>query len=141
MMVGDDKLEVGPKTQTLRPDAASGDVVFASRGAQLDDVPDDRPATAPARQPIPPARLRSWLISSDAVALVLALIVATSVQAWARPIPGYIRAQQFKLAIVALPLWLVAMGLNRLFTARALVRRSEEFRRLLSANALGTGFI
>ena len=139
-MVGDDELEVGA-TETLRSDPASGDVLLTSRGAQLDAAPADRPTTAPARQPIPPARLRSWLIASDAVALVLALTVATSVQAWARPIPEYIRAQQFRLAIVALPFWLVAMGLNRLFTARALVRRSEEFRRLLSANAMATGFI
>jgi exopolysaccharide biosynthesis polyprenyl glycosylphosphotransferase len=58
-----------------------------------------------------------------------------------RPVPTSIVLQQVNLAAVALPLWLVAMGLNRLFTARALVRRSEEFRRLVTANLWGVGFI
>jgi exopolysaccharide biosynthesis polyprenyl glycosylphosphotransferase len=140
-MVGDEELEVGSTTGTLQTRVTSGDLEAASSHAEASGRPDDLAPPAPVKQPISPTHLRRWLVASDAVALAIALSVATIVQAWVRPIPAYIRTEQFKLALVALPLWLVAMGLNRLFTARALVRRSEEFRRLVSANALGTGLI
>jgi exopolysaccharide biosynthesis polyprenyl glycosylphosphotransferase len=81
------------------------------------------------------------LVLSDAVALAVAFALAIFVQSLVRPVPTSIVLQQVNLAAIALPFWLVAMGLNRLFTARALVRRSEEFRRLVTANLWGAGFI
>jgi exopolysaccharide biosynthesis polyprenyl glycosylphosphotransferase len=81
------------------------------------------------------------LIASDAVALVVAMVLALSIQSWVRPVHWSIRSQEIRLAVISLPFWLAAMALNRLFTARALVRRSEEFRRLVYANLCGVGFI
>jgi hypothetical protein len=101
----------------------------------------DDPAPAPSRLPIPPARLRNWLVVSDTGALMIALLVAVFAQDRVRPVPDFISTQQLRLAAFALPLWLMSMGFNRLFTARTLVRRSEEFRRLLCANLCGTGFV
>jgi exopolysaccharide biosynthesis polyprenyl glycosylphosphotransferase len=100
--------------------------------------PDPRPV---ARASLPPATLRNWLVLSDALALVIAFTVAAVLQDRFRPVPHYISAQQLRLAAIAIPFWLMAMGLNRLFTARTLVRRSEEFRRLVSANFWGGGFV
>jgi exopolysaccharide biosynthesis polyprenyl glycosylphosphotransferase len=78
---------------------------------------------------------------SDALALTVAFALAMFVQSLVRPVPTSIVLQQVNLAAIALPFWLLAMGLNRLFTARALVRRSEEFRRIVTANLWGAGFI
>ncbi|HEX6657903.1 MAG TPA: sugar transferase, partial [Ilumatobacter sp.] len=93
------------------------------------------------RTPIPPSRLRSWLVLSDTFALVVALGTAAVAQSQLRPVPQFISTQQLELAAIALPFWLLSMGFNRLFTARALVRRAEELRRLLCANVWGTGFV
>ena len=46
-----------------------------------------------------------------------------------------------RLLAVSVPVWIIAMGMNKLYTARANERRTEEFRRIFAATGAGVGSV
>lgn len=88
-----------------------------------------------------PTRLRRAQIAADAVAIVLGHIVAFAIQGRIRPLPTEIRYEHLLLAMAVVPVWLIALGANKLYAARAVERQGEEMRRLLVAGAVATGVL
>ena len=104
--------------------------------------PDDavlEPASVTSRAN--PQRLRRRLIASDVTAIVVGAILALVVQHVVRPVPIGVRNEQLMLTVVIVPVWVLMMGANHLFLARAINRVGEEFRHLLMAGLLSTGFL
>ncbi|MEZ5234660.1 MAG: sugar transferase [Acidimicrobiia bacterium] len=99
-------------------------------------------------QPVHPARERSssspWLtkaavVGADLAALAMAMGLAL---ATSRAVGVRATAEQERitgqLALLALPVWVFALAQVKGYQARSVARRSEEFRRLLTAGALGS---
>jgi hypothetical protein len=88
-----------------------------------------------------PRRLRRLLIVSDVVAIVVGVVVATLVQQMVKPVSGEVLVVEILLGVVIVPVWVLAMGANQLFLARAISRFGEELRRLLAAGLMAIGFL
>ncbi len=88
-----------------------------------------------------PQRLRRRLIASDVVAIIVGAILALVVQHIFKPVPADIRSEELWLTVVIVPVWVLMMGANHLFLARAISRFGEEFRHLLMAGAMSAGFL
>jgi exopolysaccharide biosynthesis polyprenyl glycosylphosphotransferase len=88
-----------------------------------------------------PRRLRRLLIVSDVVAIVVGVVVATLVQQMVKPVSGEVLVVEILLGVVIVPVWVLAMGANQLFLARAIGRFGEELRRLLAAGLMAIGFL
>jgi exopolysaccharide biosynthesis polyprenyl glycosylphosphotransferase len=101
-------------------------------GATLEEV--ERPVRMP-----PPATLRRAQIAADATAVIVGHGVAFAIQGWLRPLPLAIRFDHLVLAAAVVPIWLLALGANKLYAARAVERPTEEICRLLVAGAASTG--
>src|SRR5262245_17374524 len=108
-MIRRDELDVGSTTSGLSVQAASRSGVEASRTAQRQPARQDAPLSTLARRPIPPSRLRGWLVLSDAVALAIAMALAIAAQHWLRPVPNDVVLQQVNMAAIAIPVWLLFM--------------------------------
>ena len=100
-------------------------------------APTDEPA--PARPS--PRRLRRLLIASDVVAIVVGYVVATAIQQLVKPVPDATLRDEALFAAFIVPIWVVMMGANNLFLARAVSRFGEELRRLLAAGLMASGFL
>lgn len=88
-----------------------------------------------------PRHLRRLLIMSDATSIVFGIVLATVIQGVVRTVPGDILREQALLAAILVPIWLLMMGANQLFLARAITRFGEELRRLIVAGLMSIGFL
>ena len=88
-----------------------------------------------------PQHLRRWLVTSDVAAIVVGATLALIGQRYLNPVPTDIRAQQILLTFIIAPIWVLMMGANQLFLARAINSFAEEFRRLHVAGAMSAGFL
>ncbi|MGB7880959.1 MAG: sugar transferase [Ilumatobacteraceae bacterium] len=131
--------------RALGPDAEPG-----REGSDV-DASLDSPAVADADTKVAglagttaranPQRLRRRLIASDVMAIIVGTILALVVQQIFNPVPADIRNEELWLTVVIVPIWVLMMGVNHLFLARAISRFGEEFRRLLMAGVMSTGFL
>jgi exopolysaccharide biosynthesis polyprenyl glycosylphosphotransferase len=94
-----------------------------------------------ARGSIDPLTLKQRLMCADVVAMLTGVAVAFILQAVWRPVPQHIWSTHGRLLAVSAPVWIIAMGMNKLYTARANERRTEEVRRILAATGSGVGAI
>ena len=90
---------------------------------------------------VSPRRLRRWLIGSDVVAIVVGVLLALVGQQIFSPVSGEVRREELLLTVVVVPVWVLMMGANHLFLARAVSRFGEELRHLLVAGAMSVGFL
>ena len=88
-----------------------------------------------------PRRLRRLLIASDVLAISIGVAVATGLQHLIRPVSGEMVVEEALLALVIVPLWVLIMGANHLFTARAITRFGEEMQHLFIAGLLSIGVL
>jgi exopolysaccharide biosynthesis polyprenyl glycosylphosphotransferase len=98
----------------------------------LPGLPDG--ATSTARTD--PRRLRHLLIASDVVAVTFGFVVAMALQQVLRPVERETLVDEALLSLLIVPLWIVMMGVNHLFLARAISRFGEEARRIVTASAV-----
>ena len=68
---------------------------------------------------VSPRRLRRWLIASDVVAIVVGVLLALVGQQIFSPVSGEVRREELLLTVVVVPVWVLMMGANHLFLARA----------------------
>ncbi|HYN31676.1 MAG TPA: sugar transferase [Ilumatobacteraceae bacterium] len=88
-----------------------------------------------------PQRLRRLLIASDVLAIIVGIIVATAIQQLIKPVTGDGLVDEMLFAMIILPIWILMMGANQLFLARAISRFGEELRHLLVAGLMTVGFL
>ncbi len=88
-----------------------------------------------------PRRLRRRLIASDVLAIVVGVVAATTVQQLLNPVTQDILMEEALLGLVIVPVWILMMGANQLFLARAISRFGEELRRLMTAGLMAIGFL
>jgi drug/metabolite transporter (DMT)-like permease len=86
-------------------------------------------------------RLRRLLISSDVLAIVVGVVAATVVQQLVNPVERDVLADEAVLGVLAVPIWVVMMGANNLFLARAVSQFEEELRRLFVTGLMAIGFL
>jgi exopolysaccharide biosynthesis polyprenyl glycosylphosphotransferase len=86
-------------------------------------------------------QLRVRLQFADAAAVLLGFLLAFVWQELVRPVNGDIRLGHLALALVAVPVWIVALHLTKMYVARAVERPSEELRRIVTASAVGLASI
>jgi exopolysaccharide biosynthesis polyprenyl glycosylphosphotransferase len=86
-----------------------------------------------AVEPKPVLRLKRRLMLADSLAITLAIIVSFEVQMLLRPVPMDLAYEQLGLLLVALPVFAVSAGLNRLYQARANERVQEEMWNIVKA--------
>jgi exopolysaccharide biosynthesis polyprenyl glycosylphosphotransferase len=90
------------------------------------------PSTGPAHRPSKVAKLAAG--GADAVTIALAMLAAwilRPVLPYAAPANAHI--QHFVIAMLSLPLWLGVFAHYRLYSARRIATRLEEFRRIVHA--------
>jgi exopolysaccharide biosynthesis polyprenyl glycosylphosphotransferase len=90
---------------------------------------------------IDPHALKQRLMCADALAICVGVGVAFLLQELLRPVPHQVWSAHGRLLAVSIPMWMVAFGMNKMYTARANERRPEEFRRILAATGVGVGAI
>jgi exopolysaccharide biosynthesis polyprenyl glycosylphosphotransferase len=90
---------------------------------------------------VDPLALKQRLMCADAVAMCLGVCLAFVSQELLRPVPRDVWSTHGRLLAVSVPVWIVAMGMNKLYTARANERRGEEIRRIFSATGAGVGSV
>jgi exopolysaccharide biosynthesis polyprenyl glycosylphosphotransferase len=88
-----------------------------------------------------PRHLRRRLIASDVLAIVVGVVAATTVQQLLNPVTQEILMEEALLGLVIVPVWILMMGANQLFLARAISRFGEELRRLMTAGLMAIGFL
>lgn len=88
-----------------------------------------------------PRRLRRLLVASDLLAIVVGVVLATALQQLIKPVERHILVDEAILALVIVPIWVLMMGANQLFLARAISRFGEELRHLLMAGLMAVGFL
>jgi exopolysaccharide biosynthesis polyprenyl glycosylphosphotransferase len=88
-----------------------------------------------------PRRLRRCLIASDVAAIVVGVVVATTAQQFLNPVPQDLLVDEALLGLAMVPIWILMMGANQLFLARAISRFGEELRRLMTAGLMAIGFL
>jgi exopolysaccharide biosynthesis polyprenyl glycosylphosphotransferase len=102
-----------------------------------------RKIVAPPRPDRPsPLLLRQRLVAADALAIALGLVLAFAWQAVVRSNDQLgVQRRHLTLALIALPVWLVVMSLNKLYLARAVARAGEEVRRIINASFISVGVV
>jgi len=121
----------------------SGDRAGAVDGKplRLVETPTDHLEGDPPPVRSSPHRLRRRLIASDVAAIVVGIVVATVCQQLIKPVPSDILREEILLAAIIVPVWILMMGANRLFLARAISRFGEELRHLMVAGVMSIGFL
>ena len=114
-------------------DAAAGDQHI---GPGLHLIEHEEPAVR-----VSPRRLRRMLIASDVVAIIVGMVVATVIQQLVEPVPDFILRDEALFAAIMVPIWVLMMGANHLFLARAVSQFAEEMRHLLMAGLMSVGFL
>lgn len=97
--------------------------------------------TAPGRRShLGPRATKACIAIADLSVLSLAMLAAMAAAAHTGGAPSPLQADVTQqLALLSLPVWLVAMVRMRLYQSRFLTRRSQEFRRIVAASMLGSG--
>ena len=108
-------------SETTRPSTIDAD---GAGGSELRD-PVELPPSVTNDEP-PALRLKRRLMLADALAITVAIIVSIQAQMFLKPVPQHLAYKQLALLLVALPVFAVAAGLNRLYLARANERVGEE---------------
>jgi exopolysaccharide biosynthesis polyprenyl glycosylphosphotransferase len=103
------------------------------------DAPLSEPTIGPIRSN--PRRLRRLLIASDVLAIVVGIVAATAVQQLVKPVDRDTLIDEALIGLVIVPVWILMMGANHLFLARAISRFGEELRRLMTAGLMAIGFL
>ena len=88
-----------------------------------------------------PLALKQRLMCADAAAICVGVIVAFVLQEILRPVPQHIWSTHGRLLAVSAPVWVIAMGMSKLYASRANERRIEEFRRIFAATGAGVGSV
>lgn len=151
-------LEVERRTRhrTAHVPRRAGSTVLLPSPAATPSHGDDSTATAPAVPPPPPpphaahprrlalqltrpGTLRRLQVGADALAILVGFATAFTVQGWLRPLPASIRVAHLLLAMAVVPVWLVLLGINKLYAARAVEQAGEEARRLVVSGGIATG--
>ena len=91
------------------------------------------PPLSVADEPAPTMRLKRRLMFADALAVTVAIILSFQVQMVLKPATQSIAYRQLGLLLVALPVFVLAAGLNRMYLARANERVREETWNILKA--------
>jgi exopolysaccharide biosynthesis polyprenyl glycosylphosphotransferase len=99
-----------------------------------------QPVASVAARPSP-RRLRRLLIASDVLAIVVGYVAATVIQQIVKPVPDATLRDEALFAVLVVPIWVLMMGANNLFHARAVSRFEEEFQRLFVSGLMATGFL
>jgi exopolysaccharide biosynthesis polyprenyl glycosylphosphotransferase len=93
-----------------------------------------RPSTLTPGRSLSPQLLKRRLVLADALSIALAFAATFGFQALVRPVDSSTQHQHLLLGSVGLPIWLVAIGANKLYRARVIERPSHEFRKIVSAS-------
>ncbi len=88
-----------------------------------------------------PRRLRRLLIASDVAAILVGYASSMAMQQLVSPVPGDMLRDEALFAVFMVPIWVLMMGANNLFLARAVCRFEEEVRRLVVSGLMATGFL
>ena len=88
-----------------------------------------------------PRRLRRLLIASDILAITFGYAVATMLQQVFKPVPDDVLREEMLFSVMVVPIWVLMMGANNLFLARAVSQFGEELRRLVVAGLMASGFL
>jgi len=88
-----------------------------------------------------PRRLRRLLITSDVVAIVVGFALATVIQQLVKPVSAATLRDEIWFAALMVPVWVLMMGANSLFLARAVSQFGEELRRLVVSSSMAVGFL
>ncbi len=81
------------------------------------------------------------MIASDVVAVIVGYVVATVIQQLTLPVPDETLWEEVLFAVFVVPVWVLMLGANNLFLARAVSRFEEELRRLFAAGLMASGFV
>jgi exopolysaccharide biosynthesis polyprenyl glycosylphosphotransferase len=123
-------------TATIR-DAPASVRRQTSRALHLAEPPESlEPGIRPS-----PRRLRRLLIASDMLAITFGYVVATMLQQVFKPVPDDILREEMLFSVMVVPIWVLMMGANNLFLARAVSQFGEEMRRLVVAGLMASGFL
>ena len=133
----------GQAQQQVRVESPAADVVVPRRSvvpsaSGLQVVP---PVVEPVAAQPSPRRLRRLLIASDVLAIVVGYALATVIQQVVRPVADTTLRDEIWFAAFVIPVWVLMMGANHLFLARAVHQFSEEFRRLFVSGLMAIGFV
>ena len=90
---------------------------------------------------VDPLALKQRLMCADAIAICIGVCLAFVAQEILRPVPRDVWSTHGRLLAVSVPVWIVTMGMHKLYTARANERRGEEIRRIFSATGAGVGSV
>ena len=88
-----------------------------------------------------PLALKRRLMYADATAILAGVALTFLLQVVLRPVPDETWSTHAWLLVVSSPVWIVALGINKLYTARANERRSEELRHIVAAAGTGVGSV
>ncbi len=105
---------------------------------------DVREAGEAARvdQPPAPQDLKQRLVAADVLAVSLGIVIAFGWRALVKSETDLAGMRtHMMLAILSFPIWPICLSLNKLYLARAVVRPTEETRRILYASLMAVGFI
>ena len=105
---------------------------------------DVREAGEAARvdQPPAPQDLKQRLVAADVLAVSLGIMIAFGWRALVKSETDLAGMRtHMMLAILSFPIWPICLSLNKLYLARAVVRPTEETRRILYASLMAVGFI
>jgi len=105
-----------------------------------DEPPREQSPPVPEASPSP-RRLRGRLIASDVVAIIVGFALATAIQQIARPVSDEALRNELVFGVFLVPIWVIMMGINSLFLARAVSNAGEEMRRLVTAGVMACGFL
>jgi exopolysaccharide biosynthesis polyprenyl glycosylphosphotransferase len=105
------------------------------------DVQIAAPAHASVASRPSARRLRRLLIASDVVAILVGYALATAIQHVVKPVSGATLRDEVLFAVFMVPIWVVMMGANNLFLARAVSQFEEELRRLVVSGLMASGFL
>ena len=108
-------------------------------GCEWSDAGSPAPTAGAVRSS--PRRLRRLLIASDTLAIVVGITAAMAIQQVAKPVSREVLVDEVLLGVLIVPIWILMMGANQLFLARAIGRFGEELRRLLTAGMMAIGFL
>lgn len=107
-------------------------------------VPLASTQTESARSAQPPLRsphhngFRRRLILGDAVAVLVGAAIAFAIWVLARHAPQVMVLEHALIFVASFPIWIAALAITKLYVARVVVRRAEEFRRIWVACGAGT---
>ena len=130
----------GQHMSAVRPSDGSADVRDSDQSPECDSRSDTFDALAAVVRSSPRG-LRRRLIASDVLAIVIGAVLATAIQQRIRPVDGNVLSAEIVLAVIGVPVWVLMMGINHLFLARAISQVGDEFRCLVKSGLMAVSFL